>query len=193
MCAGNRSRLGEAIVPSVTPRPLASALWRLPRLGAWPVKRPVRRLDGRKRNGDTPSRKRLGSRPVSQLGSTKRRTRARFSRYSPGSRTRSSCRRWAFLLHMPLRSGRSDGDHIRGTGRRWRRWLGCRAMKVKSKLTRPINHHCAAGASLAVNGMHILLPSLIFPVPPVSNTTRMEAFKGRSSDVVVPVQADMSC
>jgi hypothetical protein len=56
-----------------------------------------------------------------------------------------------------------------------------------------LKHHCCAaggGATLAVNGMHILLPT--FPLPS-SNIIRIAAFKGRSSVVVVPVQADTSC
>jgi hypothetical protein len=83
---------------------------------------PDRRLAGRKHNGDMPWRKRPGNHRRCLIGSTKRRTLTRFSRYSPVPRTRSSCQRWAFQSRMPLPSARADADLIHGTGRRWRNW-----------------------------------------------------------------------
>jgi hypothetical protein len=46
------------------------------------------------------------------------------------SRTRSSCRHWAFHLPTPLPSARADADRIRGTGRRWQGWRVSRQESV---------------------------------------------------------------
>ena len=83
---------------------------------------------GRRTNGGTPSLGGPGSRSACQVGCTKKSTLTRFSRCSRKSRTESSCQRSASRSPTPLRSGRADGGHIRGTGRRWRDWLAFQLM-----------------------------------------------------------------